>query len=143
MLKICQNCHAENDTNAQFCHACGERLTDTTTMSRVTTSNTQRKNTSFVVIVVLLIAVIAIGLFLLFNLFQTKTPEIATNHSTITSTRPASTTATSSNDELSQYDEIIAEAKKIQSHYLLIRIRLNILCKTKHTNLVLDDYSTE
>nr|AOG27036.1 hypothetical protein BBP16_09685 [Lactobacillus johnsonii] len=28
-------------------------------------------------------------------------------------------------------DDIIAEAKKIQSHYLLIRIRLNILCKTK------------
>lgn len=113
MLKICQNCRAENDTNAQFCHACGERLTDTTTMSRVTTGNTQRKNTSFVVIVILLIAVIAIGLFLLFNLFQTKTPEIATNHSTITSTNPASTTATSSNDELSQYDEIIAEAKKL------------------------------
>ena len=44
---------------------------------------------------------------------------------------------------LQTIDDIIAEAKKIQSHYLLIRIRLNILCKTKHTNVVLDDYSTE
>ncbi len=32
---------------------------------------------------------------------------------------------------LQTIDDIIAEAKKIQSHYLLIRIRLNILCKTK------------
>ena len=32
---------------------------------------------------------------------------------------------------LQTIDDIIAEAKKIQSHYLLIRIRLNILCKIK------------
>lgn len=141
MLRICTNCHAENDNNAKFCHECGEKLPNTKALSRADTSNKkQRNNTSFIVLIALFACLIFIGAFFLFNTFKTKTPETAASS---TATNSTSSTATSSDtNELSQYDAIISEAKKLniegnykESELKLASIPVSELAKTEFSSI--------
>lgn len=142
ILKICTNCHAENDNNVKFCHECGEKLSTTETRSRATQPSIkkQRHTSSFLVIVALLVCIIFIGAYLLFNTFKTNTPETATSNTTTIST---SITSTSSDaNELSQYDVIISEAKKLnvegnykESELKLASIPVSELAKTEFSSI--------
>lgn len=141
ILTICTNCHAENDNKAKFCHECGEKLPNTKKLSRVNPSNKKQRHTSsFLVIVALLVCIIFIGAYLLFNTFKTKTPETATSNTTTIST---SITSTSSDaNELSQYDVIISEAKKLnvegnykESELKLASIPVSELAKTEFSSI--------
>jgi hypothetical protein len=133
ILKICTNCHAENDNNAKFCHECGEKLSTTETRSRANTSNKkQQNNTSVIMIIALLACLVFIGTFLLFNTFKTKTPETTTSN----------TTTISDANELSQYDAIISEAKKLsvegkykESELKLASIPVSELAKTEFSSI--------
>lgn len=96
-MKICINCHAENDNNAKFCHECGDKLPNTEALSRADTSNKkQRNNTSFIVLIALFTCLIFIGAFFLFNTFKTKTPETAASSTATSSTSSTATSSTSS-----------------------------------------------
>lgn len=137
-MKICPNCHAQNEQEAVFCEQCGTRFEDVPSLpteqasqiresssaqqsqqmqssSRATTPVSKSKTPWLVTGGIVLLGIF-VGLLVFFLLKKpeqpTAMPAASTSEST-SKTASTETTSTSKEPDLAKYDETIKEAKEL------------------------------
>ncbi|MGM0213827.1 zinc-ribbon domain-containing protein [Enterococcus sp. AZ109] len=134
-MKYCPNCGAENQKNAGFCEQCGYKFTSLTEESTATNHSqtdipevatpvrqaTRAKQTSkvpWIIGIVVLLGVLVGGGIFFASYGNNNSTAPASSRSTTLSSRDSSTEETTETsevdeEELSQYDQVIKEAKEL------------------------------
>ena len=165
-MKVCPKCQAQNDDQAAFCEQCGYHFTEEEAVepatqaerlqtetkpeptaavaSRRTTEKTGNKVPWLVGGIIVLLGVV-LGLSLYLFLGNSKPAPTATSSTQMESTaKSQSNTAESSTeeDELTKYDDIITEAKKLtiagkykESELQLAAIPVSALAQDKYSTI--------